>query len=165
MFANLNIKGETFRVNIPEFEISLVSVESHFDDILPLIKSHFQEVSYYSKSFPLNVNKEMYLGLDKTDSMRLFVVKSKGKCIGYSSYYLMRHPHVNILQAHQDAIYLSPDYRKHGIGKMLIQFADNLFKQLGVSVVFNSVTTKVDFSEMLLSMGYERAEQLYARKL
>lgn len=152
-------------MNTPEFQISLVSVESYFDEILPLIKSHFHEVSYYSKDFQLNVNKDMYLSLDKKDAMKLFVVKSKGKCIGYSSYYLMKHPHVNILQAHQDAIYLRPDYRKHGIGKMLIQFADNLFKQLGVSVVFNTVTTKVDFSEMLLSMGYERAEQLYARRL
>lgn len=152
-------------MNIPEFEISLVSVESHFDDILPLIKSHFQEVSYYSDSFPLNVNKEMYLSLDRKEAMKLFVVKSGGKCVGYSSYYLMKHPHVNILQAHQDAIYLSPDYRKHGIGKMLIQFADNLFKNLGVSVVFNAVTSKVDFSEMLLSMGYKKAEQLYAKRL
>lgn len=153
-------------MNIPTYNISLAKVESCYDELLPLIKSHFNEISYHSYSgFELNPNKQMYIDCEKHGNLKLFIVKSGGNIIGYSAYFLNRHPHVNILQAYQDAIYLSPDYRKFGIGTALIQFADNLFKQLGVSVVFNAISDRLDFSKSLMPLGYKLVDKLYARRL
>lgn len=148
----------------PDYQISLVSFESHFDQMLPLMQSHFNEISYHT-DYEFAPNKALYIEAEKHGKMKLFVVKSGGDLIGYSTYFINKHNHVAILQAHQDSIYLKPDYRRHGIGKVLMQFAENIFKSLGVSVVFVSVSDKYDYSDMLIPMGYKSVEKLYARSL
>jgi len=147
-----------------EYQISLVSFESHFDQLLPLMQSHFNEISYHT-DYEFAPNKGLYIEAEKHGKMKLFVVKSGGDLIGYSTYFVNKHNHVDILQAHQDSIYLKPDYRRTGIGKVLIQFAENIFRSLGVSVVFVSVSDKYDYSTMLIPMGYKSVEKLYARSL
>jgi GNAT superfamily N-acetyltransferase len=151
-------------VEIPDVSISLVSVASVFDELMPLIKSHFLEVSYHNQ-FELDVSREFYDKMDESGRLKLFVVRHNDKIVGYSSYFLNRHPHVNIIQAYQDTIYLSPDYRGLSIGHKLIEFADSLFKDMGVSIVFNAVSEKVDFSKLLTSMNYQLVDKLYARRL
>lgn len=148
----------------PDYQISLVSFESHFDQMLPLMQSHFNEISYHT-DYEFAPNKILYVEAEKQGKMKLFVVKSGDSLIGYSTYFINKHNHVAILQAHQDSIYLKPDYRRHGIGKVLMQFAENIFKSLGVSVVFVSVSDKYDYSDMLIPMGYKSVEKLYARSL
>lgn len=148
----------------PDYQISLVSFESHFDQMLPLMQSHFNEISYHT-DYEFAPNKSLYVEAEKQGKMKLFVVKSGDSLIGYSTYFINKHNHVAILQAHQDSIYLKPDYRRHGIGKVLMQFAENIFKSLGVSVVFVSVSDKYDYSDMLIPMGYKSVEKLYARSL
>lgn len=148
----------------PDYQISLVSFESHFDQMLPLMQSHFNEISYHT-DYEFAPNKNLYVEAEKQGKMKLFVVKSGDSLIGYSTYFINKHNHVAILQAHQDSIYLKPDYRRHGIGKVLMQFAENIFRSLGVSVVFVSVSDKYDYSDMLIPMGYKSVEKLYARSL
>ncbi len=146
------------------YQVSLVSFESHFDQMLPLMQSHFNEISYHT-DYEFAPNKSLYIEAEKQGKMKLFVVKSGDSLIGYSTYFINKHNHVAILQAHQDSIYLKPDYRRHGIGKVLMQFAENIFRSLGVSVVFVSVSDKYDYSDMLIPMGYKSVEKVYARSL
>jgi len=148
----------------PDYQILLVSFESHFDQLLPLMQSHFNEISYHT-DYEFAPNKSLYIEAEKLGKMKLFVVKSGDTLIGYSTYFINKHNHVAILQAHQDSIYLRPDYRRYGIGKSLMQFAESIFKNLGVSVVFVSVSDKYDYSNMLTSIGYKSVEKLYARSL
>lgn len=128
------------------------------------MQSHFNEISYHT-DYEFAPNKSLYIEAEKLGKMKLFVVKSGDSLIGYSTYFINKHNHVAILQAHQDSIYLRPDYRRYGIGKSLMQFAESIFKNLGVSVVFVSVSDKYDYSNMLTSIGYKSVEKLYARSL
>ena len=148
----------------PQVSISTVSVASVYDELLPLMRSHFNEISVHS-DFGFDVDKELYSKLDEADRIRVFLARHGSEAIGYSCYFVNKHPHANVIQAYQDAIYLRPDYRRLGVGHDLIEFADNYFKDIGVGIVMSAVSTKVDFSKTLLKMNYQLVDRLYARRL
>lgn len=139
-------------------------VKSAWKDIEPLARSHFLEISTHS-DWEFSPDIAMYERLESNGSLKLFTVRHGSRLVGYASYLIYRHPHANVMQAYQDAIYLSPDYRRSGLGKELIEFADSMFKNLGVGIVFAAVTERVDYSKTLLPMGYKLVDRLYARRL
>lgn len=147
-----------------DYNLNHETAESAWDDIVPLIKSHFLEISYHS-DIPMSPDKAMYLAADKGGFYKLFTARVGGKLVGYAGYFLQRHPHVNAIQANSDLIYIKPDYRKHGIGRALISFADAKLKQVGCSIVYLSLSEKMDFSKMIEPMGYTPVDRSYARRL
>lgn len=151
-------------VNNSDYSIHLVSIREYLDQIMPLIKSHFNEISYHTE-FELDVNKEFYFKTEDSGSLKLFIVKFKDSIIGYASYFVARHNHCKIIQAHQDAIYIRPDFRKIGLGYKLMSFADDVFKSMGVSVVFQAMSSKYDFEKTLNNLDYKLVDKLYARRL
>ena len=151
-------------MSLSGIEFKLSKVSDIWDQLMPLIRSHFLEVSYHT-DWELDVDKKRYEMLDQAGNYKLFTVWHEGNLVGYAGYFINRHTHVNILQAYQDLIYLRPDYRKLNLGAQLIEFADSLFKNLGVSSVFCAVTEKIDYSKTLTPMGYKLVDRLYARRL
>ena len=148
----------------PSVSISVVSAASIYDEILPLMKSHFNEISHHS-DFKFDVDKEMYSKLEAAGHLVAFIVRHGAEAVGYSCYVINKHPHALVLQAYQDAIYLRPDYRCLGIGHDLIEFADSHFKNIGVGIVMSAVSTKFDFSKTLIGLNYQLVDKLYARRL
>lgn len=140
------------------------SAESAWDELLPLIKSHFNEISYH-QDIGISPDKSMYIAACNGGFYKLFTVRDGKNLIGYAGYFLQRHPHVNAIQANSDLIYIRPDYRGHGAGKNLIQFADTFLKTCGVSIVYLSISEKMDFSKMIEPMGYLPVDRSYARRL
>lgn len=132
--------------------------------MVPLMQSHFNEISPHSE-FEFNLKRKIYIDLEAVGKAKLFAVFSNKVMIGYSVYFIQTHNHVDILQAHQDAIYLDPSYRGIGVGEALITFADISLKAMGVQMVFVSVSDKLDYSKTLIPLGYKSIERLYARRL
>lgn len=150
--------------NNNQYSVVEASIKDHFDEVLPLIKSHFNEISYHN-NFGFNLDKEFYIKSNELGSIKFFILKDGDKIVGYSSYFLHIHSHCGIVQATQDALYVSPDYRKLGLGSKLIEYADKVLKDMKVSVVFQCVSKKNDFSNSLNKLGYELVDYLYARRL
>lgn len=147
-----------------DYSLNHETAETAWDEIVPLIKSHFLEISYHS-DIPMEPDKTMYVAADKAGFYKLFTARVDGVLVGYAGYFLQRHPHVNVVQANSDLIYIRPDYRKHGIGKALIAFADGVLKNCGVKIVYLSMSEKLDFSPMIGPMGYKPVDRSYARRL
>lgn len=161
MFKTFSVSND---VNISAYSFHLVSIKEYLDQIMTLIRSHFNEISYHT-DFELDVNKDFYFDMEDMGSLKLFIVKFKDQIVGYSTYFIARHNHCKIIQAHQDAIYLSPDFRKLGLGYKLINYADELFKGMGVSVVFQAMSSKYNFENTLNKLDYKLVDKLYARRL
>ena len=151
-------------MSLSGIEFKLSKLAEVWDDLSSLTYSHFLEISYHV-DWKFELDKAMYLAADSAGRYKIFTVWHNGELIGYAGYFVSRHPHVNILQAYQDMIYLRPDYRKLNIGAQLIEFADSMLKNLGISVVFCAVTEKVDYSKTIIPMGYKLVDRLYARRL
>jgi GNAT superfamily N-acetyltransferase len=148
-----------------DYNLNHESVESAWECLGPLNKSHHLELSYHS-DFKFEPDKTSYIAADKAGVYKLFTVRVKGELIGYAGYFLMRHPHVmSIVQANSDVIYVRPDYRKLGIGRALLEFADKQLKTMGVSIVYLTLSERLDFSPLITPMGYKPVDRSYARRL
>ena len=151
-------------MSLSGIEFKLSKLSTLWDRLEPLARSHFLEVSYHT-DWEFDLDKKAYETACDNGNYKMFTVWHNGELVGYSGYFVTRHGHVNILQAYQDMIYLRPDYRKLNLGAQLIEFADSLFKNLGVSAVFCAVTEKIDYSKTLTPMGYKLVDRLFARRL
>lgn len=129
------------------------------------MRDHFKEIHFLS-DFEFNPDIQYYLALENSGSLKFFSVLVNGKLVGYSIYFIRSHPHcIDLSMAWQDAIYLEPSMRGNGFGKELIETADSFFADIGCNVVFNFVSSRLDFGPMLKKVGYEIIDNMYARRL
>lgn len=147
-----------------DYNLNHETVESAWECLGPLNKSHHLELSYHS-DFKFEPEKQMYIAACKAGYYKLFTARVKGELIGYAGYFLQRHPHVNAVQANSDVIYIRPNYRKNGIGRSLLSYSDAMLKQFGVSIVYLTLSEKLDFSKLITPMGYTPVDRSYARRL
>jgi GNAT superfamily N-acetyltransferase len=148
-----------------DYNLSYETVESAWECLTPLNKSHHLEISYHS-DFKFEPDKASYIAADNAGVYKLFTARVNGKLIGYAGYFLIRHPHVvSVVQANSDIIYIRPDYRKLGIGRAMLDFADKQLKSMGVSIVYLTLSEKLDFSKLITPMGYTPVDRSYARRL
>lgn len=134
------------------------------DDILPLAKKHYQEVSHYS-DIPLELDYQKFYALEKINALFIFSIRAQDRAlIGYAVFFADKHVHYASKHAHSDAIFILPEYRGE-LGRKFVDWCDQEMKKEGVSLVYHSVTPKKDFSKMLKKLGYELHETIYTRKL
>ena len=129
------------------------------------MREHFKEIHFLS-DFEFNPDVQYYMALEEQNHLKFFSVFVDDTLVGYSIYFIRQHPHCkNIFMGWQDAIYLAPEFRGNGMGKELIETADMFLSDLGCNVVFNFVSSRLDFGPMLQSVGYEMIDKMYARRL
>lgn len=130
----------------------------------PLLASHYAEIAHF-KQIPLDPDYDQYLELEKIGMTRCFVARNKnGDMIGYAVYFCRHNLHYkSSLQAVQDILYMSPEYR--GRGALFIMWCDERLKSEGVQVVYHHVKVAHDFSPMLEKIGYVFVDKIMGRVL
>jgi GNAT superfamily N-acetyltransferase len=141
------------------------------EDILPdmdcLAELHHSEL----QSIPgllLNPDLEKYYDLEAADILRIYTVRdmSSLELFGYALFFVTPHLHYsNNIVAVQDVIYLHPNERKKGWGKQLIEYADTMLKRERVEIVMHACKTHQSFGGLLESLGYQKIDEIYARRL
>lgn len=134
------------------------------DEALPLFMEHYHEAGNFQKDLKFDLDIETFLKLDDNDRLRVYTARADGILAGYCIHHVYNHLHFrNSLHAIQDAIYLIKEQR--GNGKRFIDWIDGQLKSEGVDAVYHYVTLKHDYSRTLISLGYERADSTYIRRL
>lgn len=137
-----------------------------FDEVFPLLLSHYQEVAHY-KDIPLDPDWEKYLKLEEMEMLRIFTAREvDGKLCGYAVFFIHPNPHYRTsIQANQDVLYIDPS--KRGFGKEFIPWCDEMLRAEGVHVVYHHLKAKphLDFSPLLERIGYELIDKIYGRRL
>lgn len=133
-------------------------------DIEPLIRKHYEEIARF-KDIELKPDFNLYKSAESLGNLRIFTARTNDhKLIGYALFFLRDHPHYsNSTQASQDLLFIDPDAR--GFGLRFISWCDDALREEGVEVVYHMVTERFDFSAILMRLGYEPHEQIYARRL
>lgn len=136
-----------------------------WDEIMPLLERHWREIARY-QDIPLDPDEDRYLGLEEAGILRCYTCRVGEELVGYGIYVVQANAHYKgSLQAHQDVLFLAPEYRKSRIGVGLIRFADDELRAEGVQCVYQHVKEAHNFGPLLERLGYELVDHIYGRRL
>ena len=145
-------------------QYSLESIDLIFEEIFPLLKEHFLEVSA-NLDIELSPNRATYCALERNGAFKIFTARNnQSEILGYAAYFINHSLHYQTsLQAVQDVVFIRKDAR--GFGKDFINWCDEQLKILGVQVVYHHVKVKHDWGHMLEKSGYDFIEKIYSKRL
>jgi hypothetical protein len=133
------------------------------EDITPLLRQHFKEISHY-QDILLNPDFDHYLEAEKFGALRCYTARANDSLIGYCIFFIKNNPHYkSSKQAIQDVLYVDP--RERGFGMKFISWCDSELKKEGVQVVYHHVKMAHDFGPALEKQGYEFIEKIYGKRL
>lgn len=130
--------------------------------IEPLLRAHFEEIAVHRDVTPLNPNWGHYYAVEKIDRLIVVAAENGPELIGYNVYFVspMLHNMSNLI-AHNDIIYIKPEYRHGSLALRMIRMGEAQAKRLGASIVSMHVKTGHDFSGLLRHVGYAEVDTTY----
>lgn len=141
------------------------SIEDVLDEIKPLLHAHWEEIARYP-DIPLEPDWEQYKKAEAAQQLRIFTVRVTGRLVGYGVYFVTPGLHYkSSRQATQDILFLAKDYRRGGVGRDLIRFADSILAAQGVEVVYHHVKARHNFGPLLEREGYELVDLIFGKRL
>lgn len=137
--------------------------DSIIAEMSPLTERHWSEVAHF-KDIPLSVCWADFIAADKNGGLRTFTARLSGKLVGYCVFFVRHNGHYSSsLQASQDVVFIAPEHR--GFGRLFIDWCDSQLREEGVQVTAHHVKLAHNWGRMLESLGYERVEIIYQRRL
>ena len=136
------------------------------DEIYPILEMHRAEILPY-EDMAVNVDWEMYMKIDQAGAYQMFTARTEdGELVGYISMFMA--PALidkRFRQAQQDGLFIHPDHRHGMLCARMIKFVDEWLTDEGINYTAQRVHKGVDYSPILLRMGYEYTEAQYTRRL
>lgn len=129
-----------------------------------LIEQHWDEVVADKSTRKLDVDWEMFNAMEGLGRLVTIVAREDGEVAGYAVFIIQRHFHAKqTVCAHNDALFLRKESRKGRVGIMLIKESQNILQRLlGKVLVMWHVKPNIDFSPILMKIGYYKHETIYA---
>ena len=142
-------------------------VEMVETDIIPLMHAHNDELQEdISKEYPLDVSMDTYRRLDKAGSLRIFTARDDGVLAGYATFFVIAsHHRRTMVVAHEDALYMKPEYRRGRVAMRLMKFAEDALRATCKLVIYHCPTAKPHFGILLTKLGYEPYATYHVRRL
>ena len=136
------------------------------EDNQHLIAEHWNEVASKDGGRQLNVDWDTFNLYEKTNHLVTIVARDDGEVVGYAVFIIMKQLHaMDYLMAHNDALFLKKEHRKGRAGIMLIKESNKILGELfpGILVAWH-VKPHMDFSPILIKLGYSKLDTIYAIK-
>ena len=132
---------------------------------IPLAQMHNAEVGGVTAGVRVRVPQELYETLQASDSLRIYTLREDAELKGYNVFVVMNHPQFQARVAQHDSMFIHPSVR-HGFNALkFLRWCDEQLKAEGTQFVFQHVTAQLDFSPILLRMGYKPHETIYSKQL
>ncbi len=151
-----------------DVEIGQVLFSDVVDEVLPLIRDNFNETSWHNDR-PLALDVNLLKHLEQQGILYSFIARINGELVGYTTYFMSRHPHVEAKQAYQDVIYVKPEYRKGltAVAHSLLLYAEHILISYGANYIINAAPVAHDkgYSRLLKRMGFEPVDSLFGKKV
>lgn len=132
------------------------------NEFKPLFEKHWLEVDNEREAIPLDVDWEGYARIDLANMLCVVTCRdsdSEEKLIGYCITIISYPLHYRTtLHAVVDVYYVSPEYRKSGVGLNLFTFTEGVYKQMGVKNIVTSTKSYLNHSKLFEAMGYTNNE-------
>lgn len=133
-----------------------------FEEVLPLVRKHYEEIAWRKDDIPLDINKERYFEVERQGLYHVWTVRKEGVLIGYSAWVTIPSLHYwSTPWGMSDVVFVLPGFR--GIGTELARHCERELKALGVKAVHYHVKASYDWSPALERLGYEKIETHWAK--
>ena len=143
------------------------SGHSVWDDMLPILQEHWEEVAKFKEIMVFNPHVQRYIEIERAGRLHLVTLWLDGKLHGYSVHFIVNgHPHYRQLKwAEDDVHFIHPVYRGTGLHQEMRLFALRTLKERGVDFV--TARTKVDHQHdlTLRQIGYKPLDNVYGLNL
>lgn len=128
---------------------------SVMDDVEPLLKEHYQELTLHKDRIKLAPDWATYMSMEEQGGLVIFTARDQGALAGYSAFFVYWHPHYRETRvAQNDVLFLRKDYRKGSTGIRLIRYSEDRLRHLGVDKLVWHVKQSNNFTPILQRMGY-----------
>ena len=135
-------------------------------EIQNLIKLHWQDIALNQDTIKLNPDWERYEEAEASGQLKIFTVREGKILVGYFVCLVTKSLHYkDHLFAHNDVLFLHPNYRKGLVGWRLIKFAEQCLKDDGVSLLLINTKTHKPFDVLLQRLSYNHVENIYSKVL
>lgn len=139
------------------------SIESEF---WPLLVMHREELSTNKRLMVLSPDVDRYRALEESGVLFTLVMRKDGKAIGYSVNFLSHHLHYSELTyAHNDVLFLHPDYRSGELGRALIMLTEETAKGMGAQMLVWHAKKDTALERILPRIGYGVQDILFSKEL
>ena len=136
-----------------------------WEEAWPLLVEHWGEVAKYS-DIKLDPDFTAYHEAELNGALRVYTARAEGVLVGYAAFMVRGNAHYkSSIQAVQDVVFLRKACRRGLVGYKLLKFADDQLATEGVQVVYQHVKIKNNFSAVLGRIGYEKVEEVWAKRL
>ncbi len=145
---------------------SVESVANVRGEIQPLLERHYQELTVGKEVVVLEVDWDKYENLERMNMLSVVTARDEGVLIGYSVFFIYSHMHYKSLKAaSNDVLFLDKEYRKGRAGLKLLKESEIQLARLGVRKITWHIKTSLDWSKILLRMGYAQEELVMGKLL
>ena len=137
---------------------------------------NWEEVYRDVGDLPLDVDWAKLLMLERMGQYKALVARRNGKLVGYNGYFLQPPiRHKTSVWAVNDTIYVDRAYRASLLGVRLLKAAESAMREAGAKLIFQgnlwpeatstSGKARARFGALLVRLGYEQVETVYAKRL
>ena len=139
------------------------TLDTAFNDAIPLLMAHYEEIAWNKDKIPLDINFEAYLKLEKAGILIVFTARQGFDLAGYSVFFVNTSPHYNSTKyAINDVIFVKPEFRGT-TGLKFAKFCEAELKTMSVKVITYHIKDKFDWSPALVRIGYEKMESILSK--
>ena len=135
------------------------SVRRAWPEIEPFLQQHWEELGLWRDKMPLAPNAAGYYALDDAGEITLVTAREDARLIGYVDFFVLRTLHYSTtLTATMDVIYLAPDHRTNGTGRLMGETALAELKRRGVGPVLAGSKNHKAIEWYWRALGFEPVE-------
>jgi GNAT superfamily N-acetyltransferase len=144
-----------------------MSYDNFLDEAAEMICDHWDEGEPFNHILNLNPNHDMWRLAEKMGRLHILTARDAGKLIGYFRLVLAPHTQdVTKIMAWDNVFYVLPEYRRYGIGPMMMKEGLRKAVELGASIAFFREQYRGDGrGGYLKRLGFEPHEIVYAKVL
>lgn len=130
-------------------------------ELKPLLPHHWAEIAIFTDRMPLDPDYGAYLAADACGELTYVTAREDGRLIGYTLFWVKPHLHYrSTLTATMDLIYLWPDHRMNGTGRMMGQTLMDELRRRGVGPMWAGSKNHKAIEGFWRSLGLEPAETM-----
>lgn len=143
------------------------SLTAGLEELKALLPGHYREVSLHrDHGFELDPDFPVYLERDARGELIYITLRSAGELVGYFLGFVAPALHYRTcLMLTMDLLYVTPDMRSHGGGRMLLTELERVARARGCRLMWlgNEERAKVHLSALYEKLGYAHEETFWAK--
>lgn len=131
-----------------------------------LIRRHYEEVVSNPEVTVLDPDWERFEFMEDAGVVHTLTARVEGALVGYVVHLVVPSLHYRgLIQAHDDAHYLSPEYRKGWAAIKMLRAAEEMLMEVGVDAICYHTKERADIHRgpVFARLGYKPQERIYTK--